>query len=181
MTTFSNTESTPENSCDGIEQTLHILKLVIAQIEMSVTESDPSSKTLSRSCEAMASNTQKILSQWIRVSNRCGDTQTASQVRELCGQFCEDSNDNVVAIQSQDRLIQRLKQIQHSLNCLTTLLVKPSLENSYLDWQLTRNEIHASNTMEENRALLTDASINPSIACYHTEQQHSGETETDPV
>ncbi len=123
-------ESTHENGCDGVEWTLSFLKLVIAQIEMSVTEDDSSSKALSRSNEAMASKTQEILSQWMRDSSRCDHSPAATQVSEPGRQFYENPSANSVAFQSKDRLIQQLKHIQDSLNGLTTLLVKPSLVNS---------------------------------------------------
>jgi len=185
--TKPETEQAPEIAWCNIEQTVKLLVLAVTQIEVSIGESDASVKTLADAFEEMANGIQEILLHLGHVSGRVydggGDTRSDTGMAELCLQLQGKINTAVMALQFHDRLSQRLTQIHRNLDNLSGLLGNHSETSSKIEWCQMQDELRASYTMVEDRALfdalMKGATVAQAVACYRTAQVMSREAESD--
>lgn len=154
---------------DHINETLKLLTLAVAQIEMSLTEGDQSINELSKSFVSLASQAEDI-------SNELTTHQTA--ISELSPKLVPQTQDMlqhiksaVVAFQFYDRISQRLDHVCQNLDGLSKVIQNDSERHNQQAWTKLQQDISSSYTMEAERLMFQHIqmghNVEQALEIYH--------------
>ncbi len=127
------------------EQTLKMIDLAVAQIEVAIDESNQSVRVLTDSLFTVTDKFDALEAKLLTMKDY-GDSAATSFAAE-CNAIVSDVKTVVVASQFYDRLSQRLHHVSSSLQSLSANLGESEINNEALDSSL--NETKLSYTMPE--------------------------------
>lgn len=156
----------PDLDWSQVRETVRMLSLAVAQIEMAMNESDDSISTLTGNFEEMVKSIQVIASQ-----TQDFDSHDAAPAKQAINAQCETLgstvNHSLVAFQFYDKLSQRLDHVNHSLNSLAELVSNPDRVYNPREWTSLQQAIRGRYTMLEEQqmfdALLSGASVEEAL------------------
>jgi uncharacterized coiled-coil protein SlyX len=155
---------TPQNQAEmdwnHIRETVQMLNLAVAQIEMSMRDGDDSVDALTHSFTSMAGGVQVIE----RASRELGDDPgrnlpNIEAILKNCQQISGKMQQAIVAFQFYDKLTQRLSHVADSLAAVGDLVDDPARLHSRFEWYGVQEKIRSKYTMEQERAMF-DALMN---------------------
>lgn len=165
-----STARNPDLDWSQVRETILMLALAVAQIEMSMRDSDGSVEVLSNSFTSMVGQVKMIE----RTAAALPDTPEAADVKttivDNCAVIGETMHTAIVAFQFYDKLTQRLSHVASSLGTLADLVSDVRrLYNPY-EWLGIQEKIKSRYTMEEERlmfdAMMEGKSVKQALAIY---------------
>jgi uncharacterized coiled-coil protein SlyX len=166
MKTKNSVAERPDLDWSQIRETVRMLSLSVAQIEMAMNQSDDSIGALTTTFTAMVEQTQKISAASEKI-NQSGNEQPIAEIQAQCTEISNSVNHSIVAFQFYDKLSQRLDHVNHSLNLLAELVSDQNRLYNPNEWLGLQGSIRGRYTMVEEQAmfdaLLSGASIEEAL------------------
>lgn len=146
----------PDLDWSQIRETMLMLALAVAQIEMSMRDSDGSVEVLSNSFTSMVGQVKMIEKTTAALPDTAETADARAAIIGSCTMVSEMMLAAIVAFQFYDKLTQRLGHVSSSLGTLADLISDVRrLYNPY-EWLGLQEKIKSRYTMEEER-LMFDA------------------------
>ncbi len=165
-----STARNPDLDWSQVRETILMLALAVAQIEISMRDSDGSVEVLSNSFTSMVGQVKMIE----RTVAALPETPEAADVKatiiDNCTMIGETMHEVIIAFQFYDKLTQRLSHVTSSLGALADLVSDVRrLYNPY-EWLGMQEKIKSRYTMEEERlmfdAMMEGKSVKQALAIY---------------
>ncbi|WP_026223855.1 hypothetical protein [Methylosarcina fibrata] len=161
----------PDLDWSQVRETIKLLSLSAAQVDVILQESDLSVNTLTEAFTEIVESMQTINHHLMSL----GD----SDERELALATCSDTKDKIqaaiIAFQFYDRMQQCLQHVTSNLRGLSQLVAAPDRLYNPDEWRKFQNQIRARYTMESEKvmfdAILEGKSIDEAIAAKVAFQQ----------
>ena len=162
----------PDLDWSQVRETVRMLNLAIAQIEVSMREGDESVETLTHSFTSMTGSVQVIG----RAARQLQHNEDVTTIREAIESNCEavgaKMHAAIVAFQFYDKLTQRVSHVRDSLAALSDLVDDPRRLYSPFEWYGLQEKIRSKYTMEDERAmfdaLLAGATVEDALSAKLT-------------
>jgi hypothetical protein len=160
-----STASAPDLDWSQIRETVRMLHLSVAQIEMAMRDGDDSVMALSNSFTTMIGNVN-VIGQ--AADDLPDDDQGVKRtIKDNCATVGGRIQEVIVAFQFYDRLSQRLAHVNHSLESLANLVADQARLFSPYEWRALQQQIRSKYSMQEEQdmfdALLKGASIQEAL------------------
>lgn len=161
----------PDLDWSQVRETIKLLSLSAAQVDVILQESDLSVNTLTEAFTDIVESMQTINNHLMCL----GD----SDERKLALATCSDTKDKIqaaiIAFQFYDRMQQCLQHVTSNLRGLSQLVAAPDRLYNPDEWRQFQNQIRARYTMESEKvmfdAILQGKSIGEAIAAKEAFQQ----------
>ncbi len=142
---------------EEVQQTILMLNLSIAQIDLSISEGDHSVNTLIDSFTYMSQQIEqiKLSSQQILADQMDSDTvQVHNQMlSDQTSELAEKMQQAVIAFQFYDKLSQRLNHVSHGLSGLAEIVSHEMRVKDQAEWNAFKLAIRKGTTMREEEEL----------------------------
>lgn len=139
------------NNSDDAQEIARSLKLAIAQINMSMQESDESVQQLITSMTAV--NT--CLNQMGKIISKADDLETTASLNEI-QKYNNTANQNmrdaVMAFQFYDRMSQRFAHVEENLQAIAEIMTKPEQQHPKL-WNLLQKRLRSVYSTEQEQSM----------------------------
>lgn len=160
----------PDLDWSQVRETILMLALAVAQIEMSMRESDGSVEVLSNSFTSMVGQVKMIERTIAGLADTAEITDAKTTIISSCETVSEMMHSAIVAFQFYDKLTQRLNHVTGSLGSLADLVNDTRrLYNPY-EWLGMQEKIKSRYTMEEERlmfeAIMQGKTVKQALAIY---------------
>jgi len=160
----------PDLDWSQVRETILMLALAVAQIEMSMRESDGSVEVLSNSFTSMVGQVKMIERTVAALPDSVEMTDAKVAIISSCATVSEMMHSAIIAFQFYDKLTQRLNHVTGSLGSLADLVNdQRRLYNPY-EWLGMQEKIKSRYTMEEERlmfdAIMQGKTVKQALAIY---------------
>lgn len=139
----------PDLDWSQVRETMLMLNLAIAQLEMAMRDSGGSVEVLTNSFTAIYGNLMGM----VEAANALPDSTEKQTIEELGGSTSGQMQHAIMAFQFYDRLSQRLTHVSNSLGELTSIVNDPSKLYNPFAWHALQDKIRSRYTMEEERVM----------------------------
>ena len=169
--------SNPDLDWSQVRETILMLNLAVAQIELALRNGNDSVSTLGNSFTSMAGNVEMI--------RRAVLAQPAlgSGLERICESMAGDVQNAIVAFQFYDKLTQRLSHLSQSLDCLAKLVGDPAQIYSPFAWSGLQQKIQSSYTVDSDRAMfqaiLQGASVDEALHASEIAKQQENDDDIE--
>ena len=140
-----------------VQQTILVLNLSIAQIDLSITEGDNSVNTLIDSFTYMSHHIQQIQqagSKLVEMSEQTGDVdEHKSLLLSEASELSAKMQQAIIAFQFYDKLSQRLEHVSHGLTGLAEIVSHEMKVKSESEWEAFKSSVRKGTTMREEEEL----------------------------
>ena len=165
-----STARNPDLDWSQIRETILMIALSVAQIEMSMRDSDGSVEVLSNSFTSMIGQVKMIERTAAALPEIAEIAQAKAAITESCMTVGDMMRSAVMAFQFYDKLTQRLGHVNGSMTVLADLIADPRrLYNPY-EWMGMQEKIRSRYTMEEERlmfeAIMRGKTVKQALAIY---------------
>jgi len=165
-----STARNPDLDWSQIRETILMLALSVAQIEVSMRDSDGSVEMLSNSFTSMIGQVKIIEKVAASLPDTAEVANAKAAITESCVTVSEMMRSAVMAFQFYDKLTQRLAHVNGSMNVLADLIAdQRRLYNPY-EWMGMQEKIRSRYTMEEERlmfeAIMQGKTVKQALAIY---------------
>ncbi len=171
--TISNAQN-PDLDWSQVRETVRMMNLAVAQIEMSMTEGDDSVATLTNAFTTMAGRVQAIES---LVKEK--DNEEFQQITEQCNAISAEMQHAIMAFQFYDKLTQRLSHVSHSLESLVDLVGDNSRLYNPVEWSILQEKIKSRYTMPAEHDMFEMMMSGMSIKDVLKQMQQDKDNEDD--
>jgi hypothetical protein len=117
-----STAARPDLDWSQIRETVRMLHLAVAQIDMTLREGDDSVKTLGNSFSSMAESINLLIKGYERIAFEQADHNITDSIKSESNSISSQIQQSVVAFQFYDKLSQRLAHVSHALAALADLV-----------------------------------------------------------
>ncbi|MCB1875747.1 MAG: hypothetical protein KDH88_07230 [Chromatiales bacterium] len=178
-----STSAQPDLDWSQVRETVMMLYLAVAQIEVSMSEGDESVNSLTDSFTSMAGGVQTIE----MAAGDLPDSDELKAIRETILHTCTTVSAkmaaSIVAFQFYDKLHQRLAHVNHSLSALADLVSDSTrLYNPY-EWRGLQEKIKSKYSMREELAMfdaiLRGASVREAMDLVRHQADAAAEDDAD--
>lgn len=138
--TASNSQN-PDLDWSQVGETIRMMNLAVAQIEVSMKEGDDSVDTLTDAFTTMAARVHII-----EKLAKAEDNESLEIVAQ-CESVTAEMQHAIMAFQFYDKLTQRLSHVSHSLGMLSELVGDNSRLYNPVEWTLLQEKIKSKYTM----------------------------------
>ena len=153
--------SNPDLDWSQVRETILMLNLAVAQIELALRSGNDSVSALGDSFTSMAGNVEVIRRAVLAQPSADKSLET------ICESVASDVQNAIIAFQFYDKLTQRLSHLSHSMDRLAELVGNPSKIYSPFAWAGLQEKIKSSYTVESDRAMfnaiLNGASVDEAL------------------
>ena len=171
-----------------VRETLVMLYVAIAQMEMSMRDGDQSVNTLVESFTHMSADIRTIdhiAQEMHQVKNRSEDLNDLTDIiqsnSKIVGQRMQEA---VIAFQFYDKLSQRLTHVSSDLGGLSRLVSDPESTQNQDAWEKLKDDIRNSHSMVEEekmfQAIMDGVSIKEAIQLIRDDMKNKLEHGVDP-
>lgn len=165
-----STARNPDLDWSQVRETILMLALAVAQIEISMRDSDGSVEVLSNSFTSMVGQVKMIERTTAALPDTPEVAEAKATIIENCALVGETMHAVIIAFQFYDKLTQRLSHVTSSLGTLADLVSDVRrLYNPY-EWLGIQEKIKSRYTMEEERlmfdAMMEGKSVKQALAIY---------------
>ncbi len=186
-TTTTNTTSTassPDLDWSQVRETLHMLHLAVAQIDMAMKDGDESIDTLSNSFTSMIGSVNVIAAMIGDLDGSGSTEEIKSAIERNCKDVSGRMHSSIMAFQFYDRLSQRLSNVTHSLESLSELVGDQSQLYSPYAWKGMQEKIRSNYSMQEEQdmfdALLSGMNVKDALKHLSSvEKETAGEDDVE--
>ncbi|NQY26807.1 MAG: hypothetical protein HRT92_06470 [Piscirickettsiaceae bacterium] len=138
-----STTQHPDLDWSQVQETIRMMNLAVAQMEVSMKEGDESVDTLTDTFSTMVARVQVIE----KVVKKKEQDDELDFVIEQCEAVSLEMQKAIVAFQFYDKLTQRLSHVSHSLEALSNLVADQSRLYNPREWSLLQEKIKSKYTM----------------------------------
>jgi predicted negative regulator of RcsB-dependent stress response len=176
LPTSPSTAARPDLDWSQVRETILMLNLAMAQIEMALKDSSGSVEVLTNSFTGMYGNLMAL----VEAAHALPDSPVKHSIEETGGAVSGQMQHAIVAFQFYDRLTQRLSHVCRSLEDLSGIVNDPSqLYNPYA-WHALQQKIRAKYTMEDEKlmfdTLVRTGNVQEALEHYlNARQEHAGD------
>ncbi|MEN8178003.1 MAG: hypothetical protein ABFS39_05220 [Pseudomonadota bacterium] len=145
--------SQPDLDWSQVRETVRMLHLAVAQIDMSLREGDDSIETLSNSFTGMTNSVDKLLKGYEQLISL---DETSPVIQSIKGESEKISNqihESVVAFQFYDKLSQRLAHVSHALAALAELVNDQGRLYNPQEWSGLQGKIRSRYSMRQEQEM----------------------------
>jgi len=139
--TSSNAQN-PDLDWSQVRETVRMMNLAVAQIEMSMKEGDDSVDTLTDAFTTMAARVQVI--EKLALDKQDNESKN---IVDQCEAVAAEMQHAIMAFQFYDKLTQRLSHVSHSLGSLVDLVGDNTRLYNPIEWSLLQEKIKSKYTM----------------------------------
>lgn len=138
-----------------VQQTILILNLSVAQIDLSITEGDNSVNTLIDSFTYMSQHIEQIQAFSLRIAALAGEPAQALQneLQSETSELASKMNQAIVAFQFYDKLSQRLEHVSHDISGLAEIVSHEMRVKDASEWEVFKTSVRQGTTMREEEEL----------------------------
>ncbi|NTV95020.1 MAG: hypothetical protein HGA75_06335, partial [Thiobacillus sp.] len=148
-TVAGSTAARPDLDWSQVRETILMLNLAVAQLEMAMRDSGGSVEVLTNAFTDMYGNMMGL----VEAAAALPESPVKHSVQELGVNVSGQMQQAIIAFQFYDRLSQRLTHVSHSLENLTAIVRDPGrLYNPYA-WRELQEQIRSKYTMEDERMM----------------------------
>ena len=138
-----STSQQPDLDWSQVQETIRMMNLAIAQMEVSMKEGDESVDTLTDSFTTMVARVQ-VIEQLVKKKEQDDDL---ASVIDQCESVASEMQTAIIAFQFYDKLTQRLSHVSHTLDALSNLVGDQSRLYNPVEWSLLQEKIKSKYTM----------------------------------
>ena len=173
-----NPDTTPDTDWCQVRETVKLLTLSAAQVDVILQESDLSVNTLTESFTDIVESMQMINSHLLSLDT----SDSRDQALACCSETKAKIQTAIIAFQFYDRMQQCLQHVTSNLRGLSKLVESPERLYNPSEWQAFQNQIRSRYTMESEKmmfdAILQGKSVDDAIAAKNAYQHNqSGDVE----
>ena len=140
-----------------VQQTILILNLSVAQIDLSITEGDNSVNTLIDSFTFMSQHIEQIQQASSRIAEMSGNAEDMEEHNSILlsetGELSQKMQQAVIAFQFYDKLSQRLAHVSHGLSGLAEIVSHEMKVKNEEEWESFKASVRKGTTMREEEEL----------------------------
>ena len=173
--TTSNAQK-PDLDWSQVRETVRMMNLAVAQIEMSMTEGDDSVDTLTNAFTGMAAKVQVI-----EELAKQNDSNESQLIMEQCAAVSFEMQHAIMAFQFYDKLTQRLNHVSHSLGALVDLVGDNSRLYNPTEWAGLQDDIKSRYTMPAEHNMFDLMMSGMSIEDVLKQMQEADNNEEDDI
>ena len=166
-TNAPSTASSPDLDWSQVRETLRMLHLAVAQIDMAMKDGDESIDTLTNSFTSMIGSVNTIAAMVADLDGSGSAEEIKSAIERNCKDVSGRMHSSIMAFQFYDRLSQRLSHVTHSLESLSELVCDQSQLYSPYAWKGMQEKIKSNYSMQEEQemfdALLSGMSVQEAL------------------
>ncbi len=144
-----STAARPDLDWSQVRETILMLNLAVAQIEMAMKDSSGSVEVLTNTFTSMYGNLMSLVEQ-VRA---LPDSPVKNAIEEAGAGVTGQMGEAIVAFQFYDRLSQRLSHVCRSLEDLNGLVGDPGRLYNPVAWHGLQQKIRAKYTMEDEKLM----------------------------
>ncbi len=164
-----STAHAPDLDWTQVRETVRMMELAAAQINLAMRDGDDSIGALSNSFTSMIGNVNTISVALKKMGSDSDVDKIAQQtIEDNCDQVTEQMHSAIVAFQFYDRLSQQLAHVVHSLDSMGELIGDNNRLYNPFEWKGLQETIRARYSMQEEQemfdALLNGASIDEALS-----------------
>jgi len=169
-----STAAKPDLDWSQIRETILMLNLAVAQIEMAMKDSSGSVEVLTNAFTTMYGDLMAL----VQHVNSLPDSPVKSSIEEAGARVGGEMQQAIVAFQFYDRLSQRLSHVTRSLEDLNGVVSNPALLYNPGAWHELQQKIRAKYTMEDEKlmfdTLLATGDVKAALEQFvHAKQEQS--------
>ena len=171
-----------DTNADGwthVRETVRMLFLAVAQIEIALRESDDSIEHLTDAFTTMVQREAHIAESIDQLASDGDDQAVRKSIKNDAREVTEKMQSAIVAFQFYDKLTQRLSHVGSSMEALSELLKDDQRINQSAEWQTLQEKIKSKYSMREEHelfnAVMAGDDIREAIRQYneiHKEDSH---------
>jgi hypothetical protein len=170
-----STAARPDLDWSQVRETILMLNLAVAQIEIALKDSSGSVDVLAESFTGMYGNIMALVEQ----ARALPDSPAKAGIESSGMAVSEQMQQAIIAFQFYDRLSQRLSHVSRSLDDLTGIVNDPSRLYNPFAWHTLQQQIRSQYTMEDEKlmfdTLIRTGDVREALARYvEARQQQSG-------
>jgi len=140
-----------------VQQTILVLNLSIAQIDLSITEGDNSVNTLIDSFTFMSQHIQQIQEVGGKLVDMIDSSIEVDEHKNLllseAGELSAKMQQAIIAFQFYDKLSQRLEHVSHGLTGLAEIVSHEMKVKNESEWEAFKSSVRKGTTMREEEEL----------------------------
>ncbi len=140
-----------------VQQTILVLNLSIAQIDLSITEGDNSVNTLIDSFTFMSHHIEQIQQAGNKLAEMSESSNDVDQHKSVllseAGELSLKMQQAIIAFQFYDKLSQRLEHVSHGLTGLADIVSHEMKVKSEAEWEAFKSSVRKGTTMREEEEL----------------------------
>ncbi len=171
--------SNPDLDWSQIHETVRMLNLAVAHIEMSMRDGDESVDTLSDAFTTMMENL-KVMGAIVGQQQESESKDTFTSHYQIVEQQMQST---IIAFQFYDKLSQRLAHMSHSLSALSELVANKDKLYHPNEWKVLQDEIKSRYSIESDKkmfeVLLSGATV--AEALDFMKNENTGDSEDDEI
>jgi hypothetical protein len=161
-----STASRPDLDWSQVRETILMINLSVAQIEMALKDSSGSVEVLTNSFTGMYSNLMALVEE----AHHLPDSPIKANIEDTGCVVSAQMQQAIVAFQFYDRLTQRLSHACRSLEELGVIVSDPSQLYNPFAWNALQQRIRAKYSMEDEKlmfdTLLATGSVEKALELY---------------
>ncbi len=140
-----------------VQQTILVLNLSVAQIDLSITEGDNSVNTLIDSFTYMSKHIEQIQDTGSKIAELTESVEGMDDHKSVllseAGELSQKMQQAVIAFQFYDKLSQRLEHVSHGLSGLAEIVSHEMKVKSAEEWEAFKANVRKGTTMREEEEL----------------------------
>jgi len=144
-----STAARPDLDWSQVRETILMLNLATAQLEIAMRDSGGSVEVLTESFTGMYGNLMGL----VEAAQSLPDSPIKDSVQALGFGVTSQMQQAIIAFQFYDRLSQRLTHISHSLENLTAIVRDPSQLYNPASWHALQQQIRSKYSMEDEKLM----------------------------
>ncbi|MBI5329031.1 MAG: hypothetical protein HZB71_00285 [Betaproteobacteria bacterium] len=149
FTTTPSTAARPDLDWSQVRETILMLNLAMAQIEMALKDSSGSVEVLTNSFTGMYGNLMAL----VEAAHTLPESPVKQSIEEAGVAVSGQMQHAIVAFQFYDRLTQRLSHVCRSLEDLSGIVNDPGQLYNPFSWHALQQKIRAKYTMEDEKLM----------------------------
>ena len=182
MTSQNSNAGNPHLDWSQVRETVRMLNLAVAQIDMAMRLSDDSIDALTSSFTSMVGHVDSISQAASQVT---GDENkpVVDDMQSNCQEVSGNMQHSIMAFQFYDKLSQRLEHVNHALTMLAELVSDDKKKYDPEEWVSLQGKIRKRYTMQEEQdmfdALLKGATIEEALDLCRDRVNHMTSSQED--
>lgn len=177
--TPASTAARPDLDWSQVRETILMLNLAVAQIEMAMRDSSGSVEVLTDTFTSMYGNIMAM----VEAAGELPDSPIKANLTQSGQAVSGQMQHAIVAFQFYDRLSQRLSHVCRSLENLVGIVNDPGQLYNPSAWYSLQQKIRAKYTMEDEKlmfdTLLATSNVDEALNQYVAKKHHSNTSDTD--
>ncbi len=174
-----STAARPDLDWSQVRETIMMLNLAVAQIEVALKESSGSVDILTNSFTDMYGNLMAL----VQAAHSLPDSPVKQAIEESGVSVSAQMQNVIVAFQFYDRLSQRLSHVCRSLDDLTGIVNEPARLYNPFAWHALQQKIRSKYTMEDEKlmfdTLLQTGNVHTALEQFVSSKHHEAGGSSD--